>query len=406
MKKYIVSLIVFATLFTSCETEEQNTKLLTETEMSSEFEGHYNEEHQSMIPFNHQIDWTNSIKIHSNDLNTETYQFDVIWSDEINPDAQLLSRRAKNSNVSEYNVGYKLLATKTNENINFYALKFVNYSDNLEEFSLDQMELFDGVYTITNLNLDEIIMKRIKNGTAYYINDNNALKNRNITDRTVCETKLFKVQTTYYNMREGGPEVNFRTIEYIQKEVCTESGGSLGGPSNGEGGSGGGSGNSGGPNHNNDSFEDIIFVDEIIVESYPSCESFVYSNFSNTGTQVAAVSGIYEMVYRANNECLGAGFANALGAMYFSMPSYITPSAAARKSADALEYAFIDLQLWYQNTSCTNAANKTLLRQKFVQFIKDNFIEAGGQMTTTPPNGWNGHIEPFQEAFTGRDFCN
>lgn len=137
---------------------------------------------------------------------------------------------------------------------------------------------------------------------------------------------------------------------------------------------------------------------------YPSCESFEYKNNGTTGVQVAAVSGIWDVVTK-NDRCPGIGVAASYQTYYFQLPSWNGESLGATKSADALASAFFDLEQWFRMQGCSQISTG-VLAGKMDEFIKDEFNRIGGSATRNAPLGWDGPTVPYKENWTGRDFCN
>ena len=115
----------------------------------------------------------------------------------------------------------------------------------------------------------------------------------------------------------------------------------------------------------------VIPVNENLPE-YPSCESFEYTNLGTTGTQVAGVNGIWDVVTKWDN-CPGLGVAAAYQTYYFQLPSSYGPSLGARKSADALASAFYDLEQWFRRQGCSKIMTGALAR-KMDEYIKAEYI--------------------------------
>jgi len=135
----------------------------------------------------------------------------------------------------------------------------------------------------------------------------------------------------------------------------------------------------------------------------PSCESFDYYTVGNTGTQVAGVNGVWDVVTRWGR-CPGIGVAASYQTYYFHLPSHWNRYYAAERSSDALAGAFFDLQKWFENQPCSQI-NTGVLALKMDEFIKYNFQEIGGQATRNAPLGWLGTPRQYKEDWSGTDDC-
>lgn len=140
----------------------------------------------------------------------------------------------------------------------------------------------------------------------------------------------------------------------------------------------------------------------------PSCESFDYTMIGGTNWQVAAVSGIRELFYVFNWECTGFDYGHVPQALYFQLPVNFVYSLNSgytkTESAAALHEAFKSFDAWYKNNACSSSY--AVMTNTFVQFIKDEFEELGGNVTLTPPNGFTGVIKKYKSTWNGYGNCN
>ncbi|MDC6366454.1 MULTISPECIES: hypothetical protein [Flavobacteriaceae] len=144
-------------------------------------------------------------------------------------------------------------------------------------------------------------------------------------------------------------------------------------------------------------------INEIKVFADPSCESFRFYKVGNTGVQVAAVDGIWDVVTKLDR-CPGLGVAASYQTYYFHVPARWNSFYASERAADALAGAFFDLQKWFRKQSC-GQINTGVLAIKMDEFIKENFKKIGGQATRNAPLGWSGSPRPYKEDWMGTDDC-
>ncbi len=148
----------------------------------------------------------------------------------------------------------------------------------------------------------------------------------------------------------------------------------------------------------------IIAVDTV----EPDCESFNYSRVGANDWQCAAVSGIHELFTTFGWDCIGYDFGSLPQALYFQLPINSTygenTGSTAVDSAIYLQEAFDTFDSWYQKNSCT--ASYAVFTQTFLNYIKDEFEERGGNVTLTPPLGFTGTITPYKYTWVGYGDCN
>lgn len=152
--------------------------------------------------------------------------------------------------------------------------------------------------------------------------------------------------------------------------------------------------------------------DEHIAESIddvpPNCESFNYSRVGTTNWQTAAVSGIHELFIVLNWDCVGYDWGIFTQPLYFQLPiNAAHPLASGTtqiESAVYLHSAFLEFQNWYQQNACNSGG--AALEQQLLDYIKDEFEEHGGNVTLTPPNGFNGSITPYSITWVGYGNCD
>ena len=75
-KYFKIVILLFSILLSSCEKE--NILDSQETSIQNRFEKRFNKEsYKQTLPFSYQVNWENSIKQYSEELNTNFYEFDL-----------------------------------------------------------------------------------------------------------------------------------------------------------------------------------------------------------------------------------------------------------------------------------------------------------------------------------------
>ncbi|MCB0375620.1 MAG: hypothetical protein KDD04_06850, partial [Sinomicrobium sp.] len=185
-------------------------------------------------------------------------------------------------------------------------------------------------------------------------------------------------------------------------------------------GNGGSYGNSGGgnyhyhfddphgPNIDSDNHPEEHIIEDIVTETPPSCESFNYSQVGVTNWQCAAVTGVHELFTVFNWDCIGYDWGIFHQPLYFQLPVNgpfpLASGSTATASAIFLHDAFKAFDIWYKNNAC--AGSYAAMEQQLLQYIKDEFEEQGGNVTLTPPMGFNGDPVPYKTSWPGYGNCN
>ncbi|WP_405247842.1 hypothetical protein [Cellulophaga sp. Asnod2-G02] len=381
MRKALLPLFILFLIFSGCETEKLTPNSATEVEVShSNIEFSFDEKYSELIPFNFDIDWTSGKEGFSSDLNSEIIEFDVIWTGDITPDV-IYQARENNDDFkdSNYKTTYKILAQKVDESYTFYSVKFTS-NDELGSTSLFSLDSFNGTYTIVDERLNNLAIMKISNGIHSELTIRDSKLNESLTNR--CETRLFEIITTYYNVREGGNlEVNFTRSEFVQMEVCSDGGNTgSGGTVGGEGGSGGSSNSGGGIGHQPDSFEDyedVIYEDEII-ETPPSCKSFNFKITTSNYYEALVLNVHFKIVLvEINSAGLRVKKVHPINfpqAIKFGVPAVlangteISPQLAAELSAKAIKMSIREILENYEGL----LGNTNVIREEFKEILKNN----------------------------------
>lgn len=338
----------------------------------------------------------------------------------------------------EKGYNYTLLATKSNGRPEFYLAKMVSYSHPEERsfFSLEENNFHGLVYLYNMIGAPAYIMHYEKGEVLNKIENLEVaqevkqLSDTMATARCIqkantvakCPTVMdcsidscggggvsgtgWVTVTTYhftewYNKRpDGRLEYNGRTDQGVTQEVIWVVGTTSAPPVRGlytyATQSAGTVSYSGSQPKN-------VVANTNLEFAPPSCESFDYYKVGNTGTQVAGVDGIWDVVTKWDR-CPGIGVAASYQTYYFQVPARWNTAYAAEKSADALANAFFDLQEWFKKQKCGQIMTG-VLAAKMDEFIKENFKEIGGQATRNAPLGWRGVSREYKEDWTGTDRC-
>ncbi len=152
---------------------------------------------------------------------------------------------------------------------------------------------------------------------------------------------------------------------------------------------------------------DDVCVEESIDNVPPSCESFKYYRVGTTNWQTAGVSGIHELFTIFNWDCIGMDWGIFTTPLYFQLPINSTfpegGGIVALESAVMLHEAFLAFDVWYKRNGCDS--NHIILTQRLLDYIKNEFKDAGGDVTTTPPLGFTGKVHPYKISWIGYGDC-
>lgn len=163
-----------------------------------------------------------------------------------------------------------------------------------------------------------------------------------------------------------------------------------------------------------EAIEDIISGDvdnfhEFVMENVnPDCESFNFSRVGTTNWQCASVAGVHELFTLFNWDCIGMEWGIFTQPLYFQFPINVShplqPAGISQTDAAIrLDEGFRSFDRWYQQNGCntTPAAMTTTL----LDYIKVEFQDAGGTVTTTPPLGFTGTPTLYQTSWYGYGNC-
>lgn len=140
----------------------------------------------------------------------------------------------------------------------------------------------------------------------------------------------------------------------------------------------------------------------------PDCESFDYHKIGGTNWQCAAVIGIHELFTIVNWDCIGVEMGIFHQALYFQLPInsqfLLNSGSTATDSAILLQLGFENFDNWYNENGCNTTP--TNMSQILLDFIKDEFEYVGGNVTLTPPDGFNEAPTLYKYRWFGYGNCN
>jgi len=192
--------------------------------ITQEIETGFNKEtFSNLIPYSFEIDWSEPEKKFSNELETDYYEFSLIYLDAFNP-----NNINKNKGKGQYFIKYKILVIQDTEtSFSYYLLKFhqrVKLSDKnqiLSDVSLSNNN-FDGIVHAYDKDEDLVFAKRLKNGK---VKDNKFLIKKGLK-----KNKTFYTQKSVPNCYDA-PTYHYKDwwritndsdgihIEYIRTEL-------------------------------------------------------------------------------------------------------------------------------------------------------------------------------------------
>lgn len=141
----------------------------------------------------------------------------------------------------------------------------------------------------------------------------------------------------------------------------------------------------------------------------PDCESFDFYKVVGNNWQCAAVVGVNELFYKFDWNCTTWNMAFFYKLIYFQLPinfSYpLNSGGTRRESAIRLHDAFKSFDKWYQENGCEN--NTAIdAEQRLLSYMKEEFEDAGGNVTIQPPSGFSGSTTYYKSVWFGYGDCN
>ena len=142
------------------ETIENNQSNLLE-KLQSNFNA---ENFKEALPYDFEVQWDNSLKQYSEELETSYYEFPITYTSKFNPDEILKSKPQKN----KYNISYKILITENEkQEYIYYVVKF--YKENSKntshlEKSFAGSSDFSGFIHLLNKSGDIVFAKKLEGG--------------------------------------------------------------------------------------------------------------------------------------------------------------------------------------------------------------------------------------------------
>lgn len=294
MKKYLTIITILLFFNSSCETE----KLGSNSPELIQFELAFTDDYKTLMPFDFAVDWSTAKEGFSEDFNADIFEFDVIWTGVVNPeDISLARKKNSTANGANYNISYKIIATKKGDSYNFYVAKFTT-SDEIftESLSLFELDSLDGYYSVYNKASEKISSKSYINGKFFI--DFLLKEKENVTKR--CSYVDVVTIHNYYNLRESGPELNFTRMEVQTYSICDNHTFAI--DESNYGGSSMISGGGGGFTLN--IVEDVILEDKIDFDTsfdpYP-CQKTIITNALDAGT---SITDLIQNIFNSDNNAI------------------------------------------------------------------------------------------------------
>lgn len=302
--------------------------------------------YKALVPYSFNVDWEEYRMVPSDSLNEPLYEFAV---KENGDDTGAIVDRHKQNGIS---ITYKVLARKDEKGFfQYYMAKFTSINEPSNQSSFTNLSNFTGRLSLFDASGNKMWVQVYKNGGHIGNIDDPKKESTDTAQEDVLQCTLMHIPTytDWYYDRGSYYEYAYTSVVYHAELICSGSGGSD--PSNSHSLGFQNDGSHGGGNTSQNEFPE--FNDEIISKENvdPSCESFDFYNVGTTGVQVAAVNGIWDIVYRWDR-CPGIGAAASYQIYYFHLPAHLNRYYAAEKAADALSNAFYDLQSWFRKQPC------------------------------------------------------
>ncbi|MFZ3575828.1 hypothetical protein [Tenacibaculum finnmarkense] len=191
-------------LLWNCENDDSITEQnIIQNQVSYGFENKFNsDDFRETLKYQYSVDWSNPKKEYSEQLNSNFYEFPIIYSNAFNPD--VFNKQVKRS----FNEKYKVVVIENNDKeFEFFIAKYsLRNKESIPYKSLSILKNFgyDGTLNLYNKNAEMTFAKHIskeKELEDFY------LKDKNLQQRgweTVCSTKtIYHYKDWYWVVYDG-----------------------------------------------------------------------------------------------------------------------------------------------------------------------------------------------------------
>ncbi len=201
-----MGLLLFGMSVLLLNCEKENGIEPQEITSQNRFEKSFNkDDFKKTIPFSYEVNWEGIVKKYSEELETNFYEFDLIYDTPFNPTT------INNLKKEGYNISYKLIVTESEENkLDFFVAKFFQKKDGVTKIedlniSLNKSSDYEGLTHLYDTNNElyfakKINEKEIKEPKLYFKDkvkeDNSGLYARG--DVTTCTTSTLYHYIDWY----------------------------------------------------------------------------------------------------------------------------------------------------------------------------------------------------------------
>ncbi|WP_157812221.1 hypothetical protein [Polaribacter sp. ALD11] len=237
-KNKLVNLFKMAILFFGMSIlllncEKENLVEQQEVSIENKFEKQFNkEDFKKKIPFDYDVDWNSAVKEYSKELETNFYEFELIYNTPFNPTAVNKTKK------EGFNTFYKLVVTENEENnLTFFIAKFFQEKEKsivIEDLdiSLNKNTGYKGLTHLYNseneLHFAKHVNKEENKKSKLYFKDKSKIQDSNILakgDITNCKTSTLYHYIDWYRYSYDAwgnlISVVFLNTEYIGSSSST-----------------------------------------------------------------------------------------------------------------------------------------------------------------------------------------
>tara|TARA_B110001450_G_scaffold103304_1_gene97813 strand:+ start:436 stop:2022 length:1587 start_codon:yes stop_codon:yes gene_type:complete len=172
-------------LLWNCQTENEVIEN-NEPTLLEKLQNNFNlENFKEALPYDFEVNWNNTLKQYSQELETSYYEFPITYTSKFNPDEIIKSQKSK------YNISYKILITENEkQEYKYYVVKFYNENSkstsHLEKNFAGSSD-FSGFIHLLNKSGDIVFAKKFEGG----IEDSKKFYNKEFKEKRNKDENLY-----------------------------------------------------------------------------------------------------------------------------------------------------------------------------------------------------------------------
>ncbi len=210
-------------LLWNCETDDTIIEQPSiQNELSQIFENKFNsDDFRETLKYQYTVDWSNPKKEYSEQLNSNFYEFPVVYSNAFNPD--VFNKQVKRSFKEKYKV---VVVENNDKEFEFFIAKYsLRNAESIPYKSLSILKNFgyDGTLNLYNKNAEMTFAKHISKEKEL---DGFYLKNKDLQQRgweTVCTTTtIYHYKDWYWVVYDGYGNIISSTYQYTTFEGTSQ----------------------------------------------------------------------------------------------------------------------------------------------------------------------------------------